>query len=61
MAGHARHAAAYAVRAATYAAAPADVTPAASMERDWQYRRLPERLRSVAFPPGATIQDAFAR
>lgn len=54
MAGHTRHAAAY-------AAAPTDATAAASMERDWQYRRLPERLRSVAFPPGATAQDTFAR
>ena len=38
VAGHARHAAAYAVTAAT------------ATERDWQYRRLPKRLRPVAFP-----------
>ena len=43
VAGHARHAAAYAVTAATAAAA---VT---ATERDWQYRRLPEHLRPVAF------------
>jgi len=40
VAGHARHAAAYAATAAAATAA----------ERDWQYRRLPEHLRPVAFP-----------
>ncbi len=40
--GHARPAAAYAVRASGTAAA---------MERDWQARRLPARLRSEVFPP----------
>ena len=49
MAGHARHAAAYAVNAATYAAVPACAAAAAAAERDRQYRRLPEHLRSVAF------------
>jgi hypothetical protein len=44
MAGHARHAAAYAVRAV----APID----APEERGWQYQRLPERLRAVIFPAG---------
>ena len=38
VAGHAAHAANYAVTAAT------------AKERDWQYRRLPEHLRPVAFP-----------
>ena len=42
------HAADYAVTAATDAAITAD--PATSEERDWQYRRLPEHLRPVAFP-----------
>jgi len=40
VAGHARHAAAYAVIAAT----------AAATERDWQCRRLPKHLRPIAFP-----------
>jgi hypothetical protein len=45
---HARHAANYAVTAATCAAIlKAD---AAAMERDWQYRCLPEHLRPGAFP-----------
>jgi len=50
MAGHARHAAAYALKAIAYAAAPADTAAATATERDWQYRRLPEHLRPVAFP-----------
>lgn len=50
MAGHARHAAAYAVKAATYAAVPTDAAAATATESDWQYRRLPEHLRPVAFP-----------
>jgi hypothetical protein len=45
-ADHARHAAAYAVKAASAAEITGD---AADAERDWQYRRLPEHLRSVAF------------
>ena len=49
MAGHARHAATYAVTAAT-AANSADAAAATAAERDWQYRRLPEHLRPVAFP-----------
>ena len=49
MAGHARHAAVYAVKAATYAAAPTDAAAGAGTERDWQYRRLSEHLRPLAF------------
>jgi len=44
VAAHARHAAAYAVTAAV------DAGVTAATERDWQYRRLPEHLRPVAFP-----------
>ncbi len=44
VADHARHAVAYAVKAVS--AAGGDGKP----ERDWQYRRLPEHLRSFAFP-----------
>ncbi|PZR94481.1 MAG: hypothetical protein DLM69_12390 [Candidatus Chloroheliales bacterium] len=47
--GHATHAAAYAVTAATYAAVSTDAAAAATKERDWQYRHLPEHLRSGAF------------
>jgi len=43
VAGHARHAATYAVAAATSAAA------VNAVERDWQYRSLPEHLRPVVF------------
>jgi len=50
VAGHARHAAAYAVIAATDAAVPTAVAAGTATERDWQYRRLPEHLRPVAFP-----------
>ena len=46
VAGHAAHAAAYAVAAAMAAAG----APAAATEREWQYQRLPERLRSFASP-----------
>ena len=46
---HARHAATYAVTAAT-AAAATHAAAATATERDWQYRRLPEQLRPVAFP-----------
>lgn len=49
VAGHARHAAAYAVKAASSAADRTEAAGAAAAERDWQYRRLPERLRPVAF------------
>jgi len=55
MAAHARHAAAYGVKAATYAAVPTDAAAAAATERDWQYRRLPEHLRPVAFPARGNI------
>lgn len=47
VADHARHAGAYAVKAATAAEITDD---AADAERDWQYRRLPEHLRPIAFP-----------
>jgi len=50
VAEHARHAAAYAVNA-TVAAVPTDAAATTAKERDWQYRRLPEHLRPVAFPP----------
>ena len=50
VAGHAAHAADYAVTAATEAAVPGDSAAATAEERDWQYRRLPEHLRPVAFP-----------
>jgi hypothetical protein len=50
VAGHAPHAANYAVKAVTYAAVLTDSTAAASEERDWQYGRLPAHLRPVAFP-----------
>jgi hypothetical protein len=50
VAGHAAHAADYAVKAATEAAVPTDSAAATAKERDWQYRRLPEHLRPVAFP-----------
>ena len=46
--GHARHAAAYAIKAVTSAADPTDA--AAAEEREWQYQQLPKNLRSVAFP-----------
>jgi immunity protein 5 of polymorphic toxin system len=51
VASHAAHAANYAVKAASFASAaiPTD-SAAATKERDWQYRRLPEHLRPVAFP-----------
>ncbi|MEK6260732.1 MAG: putative immunity protein [Planctomycetota bacterium] len=44
MARHARHAAAYALKAVT---AAGDDT---ATEQDWQYQRLPEHLRAVVFP-----------
>ena len=47
VADHARHAAAYSVTAVAVAI---PISATAATERDWQYRRLPERLRSVVFP-----------
>ncbi|MFC2077193.1 putative immunity protein [Candidatus Bipolaricaulota bacterium] len=44
--GHARHAAAYAVKAA-HAMDTTDGDAAATKEREWQVRRLPDHLRSV--------------
>ena len=49
MAGHARHAAAYAVKAVS-AACPTDAGAAADSERDWQNWLLPEHLRLLAYP-----------
>ena len=49
MAGHACHAAAYAVTPVKYAAAPKDAAGAAAKEHDWQYQHLPEHLRRVVF------------
>jgi len=57
MAGHARHAAAGRVKAAAHAAVPTDAGGTTAKERDWQYRRLPEHLRSVAFPPESRAED----
>lgn len=54
MSGHARHAADYAVKVATYAAIPTVAEQAAAKERDWQYRRLPKHLRPVAIPADGT-------
>ena len=54
MPGHARHAAVYAVKAATYAAIPTVAEQAAAKERDWQYRHLPKHLRPVVFPAEGT-------
>ena len=53
VADHARHAAAYAVKAVA-AGVGGD---AASMERDWQVSRLPERLRPVMFPETAPVHQ----
>ncbi|MFA5786113.1 MAG: putative immunity protein [Actinomycetota bacterium] len=50
VAGHARHAATYAVTAATRAAVPVDAGVVTAKERDWQYRHLPKHLRPAAFP-----------
>jgi immunity protein 5 of polymorphic toxin system len=47
MSGHAPHAAAYAAKAVTHASESAS---AFAEEREWQYQRLPEHLRPVAFP-----------
>ena len=49
MAAHARHAAAYAVKAVTLSA---DAETSAVIERDRQYRCLPEHLRPMVFPSG---------
>lgn len=50
MGGHARHAANYAVAAVRHA----NVVDrnAAAREREWQYRQIPEAVRSFAFPKG---------
>jgi hypothetical protein len=58
-AGHARHAAAYAVNVAAAAAIPTDAGTAAARERDWQRRRLPGHLRTVALPPARHKLIAF--
>jgi hypothetical protein len=51
MSGHAPHAAAYAAKALTHASESAAFV---AEEREWQYRRLPEHLRPVAFPAYGT-------
>jgi hypothetical protein len=51
MAGHARHAADYAVKAAS-AAAPTDRT-AGAHERDWQYASATGPVRGWVYPDGA--------
>ena len=50
VATHAPHAAAYAVKAAAQTAGATSPSSAATEEREWQYRRLPEHLRPMAFP-----------
>jgi hypothetical protein len=50
VASHAAHAAAYAVTAAACAAVPTEAAAATAKERDWQDRRLPNRLRPVVLP-----------
>lgn len=47
VATHAPHAADYAIKAVAYAS---DSAAAVTEERNWQYRRLPEHLRPMAFP-----------
>lgn len=47
VATHAPHTAEYAAKAVAYAS---DSAAAVAEERDWQFRRLPEHLRPVAFP-----------
>jgi len=47
VADHARHAAAYAIKATTASAITGNT---AAAECDWQYQHLPERLRSILFP-----------
>jgi len=49
MPAHAPRAAEYAARAVAYTRPPAAPDTAVAAERDRQYRRLPEHLRSVAF------------
>jgi immunity protein 5 of polymorphic toxin system len=50
VATHAPHAAAYAVKAAAQTAGATSPSSAATEEREWQYRCLPEHLRPMAFP-----------
>ena len=50
VATHAPHAAAYAVKAAAQTAGATSPSSAVTEEREWQYRRLPEHLRPMAFP-----------
>lgn len=47
VATHAPHAADYAIKAVAYAS---DSAATVAEERNWQYRRLPEHLRPMAFP-----------
>ena len=39
-----------------HAAIPINAGAATATERDWQYRRLPEHLRPVAFPPSGHLR-----
>jgi len=52
MADHAQHAANYAAAAVAKAAAPYDAEAAKAGERDWQWERLTDDLRSLGFPKG---------
>jgi len=54
VAGHAPHAAAYAVKAAV----AARKNGGATAEREWQYRHLPESLRSAIFPTLEALPQA---
>ena len=54
---HARAAGTYGVAAAANAAGAVDGSAAAGEEREWQLRRLPERLRGVAFPDRNEVGD----
>jgi hypothetical protein len=49
VADHARHAASYALKAVSSAPIPNHDGNTTSEERDWQYRRLPERLRPLVY------------
>jgi len=49
--GHARHAATYAVKAASAAALPSDTCAVAATENAWQVSRFPEHLRPLVFLP----------
>lgn len=52
MADHAQYAAQYAAAAVAKAVTPDDAEAAKADERDWQWERLAEDLRSLGFPKG---------